>query len=471
VTPASTQWFDSDYGRTADEYNHWYYIDTQPGQSGSPVWVYYSDTDSRYIVTVHAYSDDGSGSNHGTRLNQDKFDRIITWCNSDLPPTDYADLIDDGQAYSGFTPSTVTRGQTSFQAWCDIRNIGTASSGGFYVSYYASTNTVISTSDYFIGSDYLSSVSPFTWADAGWSGTFPSSVPAGEYWVGWIIDGENYVTEFDEGNNTAYKDSYKLTVLNPTTTTTTTPTTTTTVPTTTTTFPTTTTTLPTTTTTVPTTTTTAVGSCIVPCESNESGQINIVETSGISGSQVEVTVEINSAPNLVDALGFEVIYNANCLEYTGIWQRGSCVVNWSFVDVTNPAPGVLRVGGFTTSDPVQPGESCDVVILTFDIITPDLDDPSEAVRLDLQSLVDDLAGWSTSPGYICGGCGCDVNGDGNCTPQDALCSFQKYLGICPTACGACEDICCDVTGDGNCTPADALCRFQEYLGIHPNCFD
>jgi len=71
----------------------------------------------------------------------------------------------------------------------------------------------------------------------------------------------------------------------------------------------------------------------------------------------------------------------------------------------------------------------------------------------------------------CDICKCDVSGDGQCTPQDALCSFQVYLGICPTACGACEDICCDVNEDGRCTPADALCRFQEYLGIHPNCFD
>ena len=68
-------------------------------------------------------------------------------------------------------------------------------------------------------------------------------------------------------------------------------------------------------------------------------------------------------------------------------------------------------------------------------------------------------------------CRCDVSGDKQCTPQDALCSFQVYLGICPTACGDCADICCDVTGDDQCTPADALCRFQEYLGIHPNCFD
>ena len=63
---------------------------------------------------------------------------------------------------------------------------------------------------------------------------------------------------------------------------------------------------------------------------------------------------------------------------------------------------------------------------------------------------------------------CDVNGDGDVTPQDALCAFQKYLGICPTNCGDCDDIYCDVNGDGQCTPADALEIFKEYLGIVPN---
>jgi len=76
-------YWDSDNGRTADEHNHWYFMDTAPGQSGSPVWVYYPDTDQRYILTIHAYGDDGSGSNHGTRLNQDKFDRIIAWMRAD----------------------------------------------------------------------------------------------------------------------------------------------------------------------------------------------------------------------------------------------------------------------------------------------------------------------------------------------------------------------------------------------------
>ena len=203
-----TMWFDADYGRTANEYNHWYYMDTYGGQSGSPVWRY--DGSSRYILTIHAYGDDGSGSNHGTRLNQDKYDRIITWCNEDTSPTDKADLIDEGQSYSGFNPTTVSSGD-SFHIWCDVRNVGTASSGGFYVSYYASTNTVITEYDYLICTDYVSSISPFNYRDSDWSGTFPS-IPDGTYYVGWIIDSGDDVTEFDKNNNVAYKDSYQLVV-------------------------------------------------------------------------------------------------------------------------------------------------------------------------------------------------------------------------------------------------------------------
>jgi glutamyl endopeptidase len=209
-TPVGSMWYDWDYGDYADDYNHWYYMDTQGGQSGSPVWRYVSSPEARYILTIHAYSIYAPyTTNHGTRLNQDKFDRIITWCNADTSPTDYADLIDDGDSWSGFTPTAVNPGDY-FSVWCDVRNVGTAASGGFYVSYYASKNTYISTSDYLIGTDYVSSISPFTYGNSGWSGSFPS-IPDGTYYIGWIIDSGSDVTEFDEGNNKAYK-TYKLVV-------------------------------------------------------------------------------------------------------------------------------------------------------------------------------------------------------------------------------------------------------------------
>jgi len=77
---------------------------------------------------------------------------------------------------------------------------------------------------------------------------------------------------------------------------------------------------------------------------------------------------------------------------------------------------------------------------------------------------DDISGWSTS--NSCSDCAftCDMNGDGEITPQDALCAFQKYMGICPTSCGDCSEILCDVNQDGECTPADALEIFREYMG-------
>ena len=205
-----TMWYDGDNGRTANEYNHWYYMDTYGGQSGSPVWRL--EGSNRYILTVHACGDDGSASNSGTRLNTEKLYPIFDFCNIDTPPADKADLIDDGQAWSGFTPGTITPGR-NFNVWSDVRNIGTAPSGGFYVSYYASTNNIISTSDYLIGEDYVSSISPFQYGHSDWFGAFPS-IPAGTYYVGWIIDRYNQVTEFDKTNNVAYKDSYLL-VVNP----------------------------------------------------------------------------------------------------------------------------------------------------------------------------------------------------------------------------------------------------------------
>ena len=59
-----------DTGDGADEYNHYYWLDSAGGQSGSPVWLF--DGSNRYILTIHAYSRLGVASNFGTRLNTEK---------------------------------------------------------------------------------------------------------------------------------------------------------------------------------------------------------------------------------------------------------------------------------------------------------------------------------------------------------------------------------------------------------------
>ena len=85
-------YYTSDQGEVASEYNHWYWLDTAGGQSGSPVW--HEVDGEAYILSVHAYHYYGEYANFGTRLNQDKFDDITTWLASDTPPTPKPDEID-----------------------------------------------------------------------------------------------------------------------------------------------------------------------------------------------------------------------------------------------------------------------------------------------------------------------------------------------------------------------------------------
>ncbi len=201
------------------------------------------------------------------------------------------------------------------------------------------------------------------------------------------------------------------------------------------------------------------------CEEDDSGVLDIAGISGGPGVTVTVPVKIQSATNLVNSLGFEVTYNTAILDYVG-YSRGECVTNFDYFDVNEKQNGLLVVGGFEAGPDVIPqGANCVVVYLEFEVLC---DEPGTIYPLaELQNLVDDLAGWPASGAcFKCGGC--DVNGDGQVTPQDALCAFQKYLGIDPTDCGPADQIFCDVNGDGQCTPADALEIFKEYLGIYPN---
>jgi hypothetical protein len=165
-------------------------------------------------------------------------------------------------------------------------------------------------------------------------------------------------------------------------------------------------------------------------------------------------------------LGFEVVYNTDILQYTG-YSRGDCVTDFDYFDVHEQPSELLVAGGFEAGpDTIPQGTSCVVVNLEFSVLQCD---PGNIYPLaDLQELKDDIAAWPTSGGcFTCGSC--DVSGNGGVTPQDAMCAFQKYLEICPTACGACDQIFCDVNGDGHCTPADALEIFRCYLGLESIC--
>ena len=201
LSGGNRMYWDSDNGDGATSNNHFYWADTAGGMSGGPTWRYVSG--SRYILTVHAYGRDGLDSNFGTRLNNDKYDQIYTWLGADSAPTDKADLVDRGSAYDSVTGGTWTAGVTSVTLTNGLRNVGTANSGNYYVHYYASLNNYISTADHYIGTSALENDLAFGTDSATFTGTLPASIPAGVYYIGWIIDKDNNVAEFDETNNKA----------------------------------------------------------------------------------------------------------------------------------------------------------------------------------------------------------------------------------------------------------------------------
>ena len=83
-----------------------------------------------------------------------------------------------------------------------IENTGNMNSGNYSISYYASTNTVISTTDYYLGSN-LNRTSLEAGRSAGATYDFSTSeLPVGTYYIGWIITSNN--TESNTSNNTGY---------------------------------------------------------------------------------------------------------------------------------------------------------------------------------------------------------------------------------------------------------------------------
>jgi len=203
-------YWDSDVGMAASQYNHRYYMDTEGGMSGSPVWR--EDGPNRYILTVHGYGNDGSGSNYGTRIDQNKFDCINNWLTADATGIDKPDMADRGDNYRGFNTTVVGAGLTDFEVWCDVQNLGTYPLILSTVSYYASNDTIITEEDYLIGVDEIGSISSTYSRDSSWAGKFPSGMVSGTYYIGWIIDVDNTIDEFNENNNVYYIENSQILV-------------------------------------------------------------------------------------------------------------------------------------------------------------------------------------------------------------------------------------------------------------------
>ncbi len=208
-----------------------YELDTFGGQSGSPVWRYDSDSGNRYVVGVHVAGT--SSYNVAAQLTSGKIDGIEDEINNSSAPVDKPDFVDYDEWFGtdfayfnnnetnsssqSYTSLAISTGD-SFTLRSVVRNNGTAAYDGLYlippsidVSFYASTNDIISSGDYYLGDVTLSSIDPFQWEDAILTADLPD-IPTGNYYIGWEIDCDDVLDEFDENNNTGLLEDFLLNV-------------------------------------------------------------------------------------------------------------------------------------------------------------------------------------------------------------------------------------------------------------------
>jgi len=119
-----------------------------------------------------------------------------------------ADLTDKPE-YRSFEPQTLAAGKHLSISGM-IYNSGGADSGTFFVEIYLSKDAQITRDDYLLSSASMDIDSGGS-IELSWLNVVPDTIPAGKYYVGWLIDPDNRVSEDDETNNMVVISSGQLT--------------------------------------------------------------------------------------------------------------------------------------------------------------------------------------------------------------------------------------------------------------------
>ncbi len=126
------------------------------------------------------------------------------------------DLRDGGDEFSSIEPATLIVGRPNQAFTIRMRLVasGQPTDGSIYVYLYASADPSITPSDYYLGRTSVGGTlsGPTTLTVRV---TFPTSIPRGAYYVGWIIDPGKEMQEANENNNTGYEGTQLLKVVNP----------------------------------------------------------------------------------------------------------------------------------------------------------------------------------------------------------------------------------------------------------------
>ena len=203
------------------------------------------------------------------------------------------------------------------------------------------------------------------------------------------------------------------------------------------------------------------------CVEDASGALDVIGTPACTSTEntLDVPIQIQFEHGVLDAFGFEITFDPDVLQFDSVVAGDGLVAGFYDFDYGQPTdennatiPGVVRFGAYSINNKI--GQDVDGVLLyvRFRPLS------QEVTMVDVRNLDDDMAGWTTSPGCIAPFNG-DITLDSEVSPDDALCALEKASYVCPTGCGPCATTLCDVNGDCDCTADDAECMLDWYLGI------
>jgi peptidoglycan hydrolase-like protein with peptidoglycan-binding domain len=201
------QAYDYDRGEDFPSKQTWL-IDTVPATRGNftdaPLTVGRSFQDKENNLTIEVLSADQSSAR--VRITFNETPQPNLW-------------ISDNPSFAfSVTPISVQTGGTVTLSNIKVMNDGDAPSGVFSIGLYLSNDTTISTtSDTLLQTMNLSSIGAksFTSVSAR-TFTIPANTPAGNYYVGAIVDPTNVVKESNENDNALKKTPLTVTALPPT---------------------------------------------------------------------------------------------------------------------------------------------------------------------------------------------------------------------------------------------------------------
>ena len=150
---------------------------------------------------IRFVGDDGNGISESNESNNSE-SIPITVAN---PPPGQPNLR------YGLNQNILNISGTSINFSMRLINNGNAPAIGIYIAYYLSLNPTISTSDYKIGENFVSNLAANSYIDKSFLvnvSTLSPNIPPGTYYIGYIIDYPNSVSESNENDN-VYCDTFK----------------------------------------------------------------------------------------------------------------------------------------------------------------------------------------------------------------------------------------------------------------------